>query len=232
MDEKTKLYVFAKKEVALIFIFMILIALTSFFFGVKVGKSFSYEAGGFIPEDRQKVDLLSGQEEKVNDVVKEVNKDDQREVIKPKDSNQLLEERLKQELAGEEKKINTLRANTVEMEENTEPGGTVEPAPGVVVPPIQPSTKPAPALTKKDQYSGKYTVQLGAYRSLQEAEEFAQGFKVRGYNPIISEADIPNRGTWFRVSLGVFNTITDAKEYVKAENSLFQGQDIVFRRFD
>lgn len=69
MDEKTKLYVFEKKEVALIFIFMILIAVTSFVFGVRVGKNYSYQASGFTPEDKQRVDLLSGQEEMVNQVV-------------------------------------------------------------------------------------------------------------------------------------------------------------------
>ncbi|CAN0060821.1 unnamed protein product [Chrysoparadoxa australica] len=84
----------------------------------------------------------------------------------------------------------------------------------------------------KDKFSGKYTIQLGSHRSVEEAEAFAEGFKVRGYNPIINEVEIPNRGIWYRVSLGVFDTITDAKDYVKKEQSLFQGQDYVFVRFD
>ena len=71
MDENTKLYVFSKREVALIFLFMFLIALTSFVFGVKVGKSYSFDQSGLSPVDRQKVDLLSGQEELVNEVVEE-----------------------------------------------------------------------------------------------------------------------------------------------------------------
>ena len=71
MDENTKLYVFSKREVALIFLFMFLIAVTSFVFGVKVGKDYSFEKSGFIPQDKEKIDLLSGQEEKVNEVVED-----------------------------------------------------------------------------------------------------------------------------------------------------------------
>ncbi len=73
MDEKTKLYVFAKKEVALIFVFMILIAITSFVFGVKIGKTYSYQVSGLSPEDKQKVDLLSEKEEEVNKILEEKN---------------------------------------------------------------------------------------------------------------------------------------------------------------
>jgi hypothetical protein len=50
MDSKTKLYVFAKKEVGLIFIFMILIAITSFVLGVKIGKNYSLEMAGVTKE--------------------------------------------------------------------------------------------------------------------------------------------------------------------------------------
>jgi septal ring-binding cell division protein DamX len=104
----------------------------------------------------------------------------------------------------------------------------IEPAPGTVVEESQ-SDKPK---SLKDQYSGKYTINLGSYRSLEEAEAFAEGFRVRGYNPIINEAELPNRGVWYRVSLGVFDTISDAKDFVKKEQSLFQGQEYIFYRFD
>ena len=69
MEDNSKYFVFAKKEVALVFLFMILIAVTSFIFGVKVGKQFSFEASGLTEEDRAKVELLSREEESVNDLV-------------------------------------------------------------------------------------------------------------------------------------------------------------------
>ena len=59
MDEKTNFYVFAKKEIALIFFFAIVIAVTSFVLGVKVGKSYSYEKAGFTEEDRENIRMNS-----------------------------------------------------------------------------------------------------------------------------------------------------------------------------
>ncbi len=73
--------------------------------------------------------------------------------------------------------------------------------------------------------TGKYTIQLGSYNTVDEARQFAEGFTVRGYNPIINEVKIQGKGNWYRVSLGLFNTVEEAKTYIKAEQSLFSGQD-------
>lgn len=233
MDENTKLYVFSKREVALIFLFMFLIALTSFVFGVKVGKNYSFEQSGFIPQDKQKVDLLSGQEEKVNEVVKE-KMEEKEPSMELNDLNKKLEQHIKTETDGEGKRFEgkpqAPEANPQSTDETVmEDSGNqmVEPVPGTEV-----NMEEGAKSSLKDKFSGKYTIQLGSHRSVEEAEAFAEGFKVRGYNPIINEVEIPNRGIWYRVSLGVFDTITDAKDYVKKEQSLFQGQDYVFVRFD
>jgi len=232
MDEKTKLYVFSKREVALIFLFMFLIALTSFVFGVKIGKSYSYEQAGIEPQDRQRVELLSGQEESVNQIVEETQKGVE---MKPEmkapdmeDLNKKLEQHIKEETSEEG------RPKPVQVDEGKErvqetSNQMVEPAPGVEVSMEEGSSS---SVSKDDQYSGKYTIQLGSHRALEEAQAFAEGFRVRGYNPIVNEVEIPGRGVWYRVSLGAFNSITEAKDYVKKENSLFQGQEYVFVRFE
>jgi cell division protein FtsN len=73
----------------------------------------------------------------------------------------------------------------------------------------------------------KYTIQLGSYNTVEEAKQFAEGFTVRGYNPIINEVTIEGKGTWYRVSLGIFKTVDEAKVYIKKEQSLFSGQEHV-----
>lgn len=73
--------------------------------------------------------------------------------------------------------------------------------------------------------AGKYTIQLGSYNTVDEAKQFAEGFTVRGYNPIINEVKIPGKGNWYRVSLGLFDTVDAAKTYIREEQSLFSGQD-------
>jgi septal ring-binding cell division protein DamX len=75
--------------------------------------------------------------------------------------------------------------------------------------------------------AGKYTIQLGSYPSVDEAKQFAEGFTVRGYSPIINESTIEGKGTWYRVSLGLFGSVEEAKTYIKNEQSLFSGQDYV-----
>lgn len=77
----------------------------------------------------------------------------------------------------------------------------------------------------KSEMAGKFTIQLGSYETVDEAKQFAEGFTVRGYSPIINEVKIKGKGNWYRVSLGLFDNVEAAKAYVKQEQSLFSGQD-------
>src|SRR5690606_23647583 len=86
---------------------------------------------------------------------------------------------------------------------------------------------PVETNSNSDSMLGKFTVQLGSYPSLEEAKQFAEGFTVRGYNPIINETRITDKGTWYRVSLGLFSSVEEAKTYIRNEQSLFSGQDYV-----
>lgn len=200
MDDKTNLYVFEKKEVFLIFIFMILIAVTSFVLGVKVGKSFTY-ADLPLPADNQRESLqfMSDREEEV----KEISSEQNLEEVQVVDPLPRMRETLERELEAEQRRF----------EER-------------VPEPTQQGTR-----SETQNLKGKYTIQLGSYRSYEEADQFASGFKARGYNPIIQEVELEDSGLWYRVSLGIFDTISQAKEYVLKERLLFEGEDYVFQRF-
>ena len=199
MDNKVNLYVFAKKEVVLIFIFMFLVAATSFIFGIKVGKEHVYRESGIINQDKRKVEMLSA--EKADGVEENIRKKMEEDVNAV---HVQLEEEIKKQM--------------VEMKETEPPPSPAELLNGRPdVPSISsPSVK-------------KYTIQLGSYRSQKDAEAFARGFIVRGYEAMIREVDIPSKGTWFRVSLGTFDTAKEAEEYIKQEESLFQGEDYIIR---
>ena len=80
---------------------------------------------------------------------------------------------------------------------------------------------------QKNEMAGKFTIQLGSYNTVEEAKQFAEGFTVRGYSPIINEVRIEGKGIWYRVSLGLFNSVEEAKAYIKQEQSLFSGQEHV-----
>ena len=182
MDSKTKLYVFAKKEVALIFIFMILIAVTSFVLGVKIGKNYSMEMAGITPEDQKKVvELLSNKEEELS----HIKANPEANTVESSDIENKLQEKISEEFGTGVKPAAGAHANM------STPAATVE-------------NKTTDAL------SGKYTIQLGSHRTLKEAESFAEGFRARGYNPIINQIEIKGKGTWYRVSLEAFNTPEEA----------------------
>ncbi len=196
MDSKTKLYVFAKKEIALIFVFMILIAVTSFVLGVKVGKNYSLEVSGITHDDQKKVvELLSQKEEELNGL--------KTNPASGKLESSEIENKLKE-------KINE------EFGVQKEYKGTGEA-------PV--SSEKSTTSTQKDSLSGKYTIQLSSHRTLEEAEIFAEGFRARGYNPIINQTELKGKGTWYRVSLEAFDSLEEAKAYVTKEKTLFMGQD-------
>lgn len=230
MDENTKLYVFDKKEIALIFLFLLLSSATSFVLGIKVGKNFSLGEAGITREDINKVEMLSRQEEEVNKTL-EGQKDS--EVVPEAQtlrdmSQKSLDEKLKEELAREEER---LRANTDSATQTAIPA--VEQTAAAVgddtfeiIDPLK--DKMNPEISPGDK---KFTVQLGSHRSREDAESFANGFLIRGYTPIIREVKLEN-GTWYRVSLGQFDSVADAKDYVIKEKALFQGQDYVIVKFE
>lgn len=222
MDDKTKLYVFAKKEVFLIFVFMILISLTSFLLGVKIGVNNSFEKSGYSIEDKVNVEILSPDEEKVNELTEPTsmkNEDETYKALKEK-TDLSLKNKMESEFSSENKAFNEEAAKVAP--DNSKDIPLVEKSETIVTAPVAP----------KDEFSGKHTIQVGAFPSLNEAESFAKGFKARGYTPIINEADIPNRGTWYRVSLGVFDNISDAKEYVMEHKSLFESSEYHFKQFE
>jgi cell division protein FtsN len=225
MESNKRLYVFDKKEVLLVFILVILISTTCFVFGVKMGKNYSLGVEGIIQSDIERVDLLSQKEEKIledekilEEMVKKVEienvKGDQ-QAVDP--SYDILKNKIDKEVTGQEEVKDVLDA--VEKKKET----------------LAQTYNKSPienAETQSNNVSGKWTVQLGSHQNTEDAEAFADGFRVRGYKPIINQVYLGDRGVWFRVSLGLFSSIVEAKNYVVEHQTLFDGQDYVFIQFD
>lgn len=206
MQDNAKVFVFEKKEIFLIFMFVGIMSVTCFTLGVNLGKKLALEKSGVTPQDINTVDMKSTTEESVDETLKA---EDISEEAKLKEMLESSKEKLNQELkdfAADDKPA-------VEEKPAEAPVGTV--------------ANPPNKVTSGNAYVGKYTIQLGSYNSMDDAKQFAEGFTVRGYNPIINEVVIPEKGTWYRVSLGIFDTVAAAKDYIKQEATLFQGQQYV-----
>ena len=199
INNKTDIHIFDKKEIFLVFVFMILASLFSFMLGIRVGVSYSFEEAGLTAEDRQKVDLLGRQEEEVKEILE---KRSQKGEASPQHIKEQMHKKLKAKIDHE-------------LKESSVPS----------------KAAPVQAATLKKDRRGKYTIQLGSYRTREESEEFANGFRIKGHEPIITQVEIAGRGIWFRVSLGEFSNAVAAKAYVQNEEELFMGQDYVFVQF-
>lgn len=226
MEKQIKLYVFNRNEIILIFAFMVLIAITSFVLGVKVGKSYSYEQAGLTSADAERVELLSGQEEKVQEITEQVG--DQPAKAKDEVLDESYKNLEKEFNQLEEQKAADPQSDVIEAHQNS-PVAPVATDNTVVAP----AEKAGPEMSSDDNYSGKYTLQLGSHRSADDAKRFAEGFQVRGYDPVIvTQVNISGKGTWYRVSLGVFETLPEVKQFILKEQSLLKGTDYVIAKFD
>jgi len=231
MEDKSRLLVFNKKEVFLIFIFMIVIALTSFTIGVRIGKNYAFKGQDPVMEDDAKalVEMRSAQEEIVDKTVVK------HEKIEPQEREEAIDETYK-ELEEEFSEIKKAKKDEksdfkVKMEELQKQKVEEKPVAKEVAEEEMPEEK-MPEESLRDKFTGKYTIQLASYQLLEDAEKFAEAFKVRGYNPIINEKEIEGRGTWYRVSLGIFESYRAATDYIQKEESLFHGQDHDIKKFD
>jgi len=67
---------------------------------------------------------------------------------------------------------------------------------------------------------GDYTVQVASFSEIDSAKELENSLKSKTYPAYIKVAQIPGKGTWYRVRVGEFNTKNDAMsyaEYLKTE---------------
>jgi cell division septation protein DedD len=62
-------------------------------------------------------------------------------------------------------------------------------------------------------HAGGYQLQVSSFRTQAEAQAFADQLRARGHKAYTVEAQVPGRGTWFRVRIGPFQTQHAASQY-------------------
>ncbi|MGH7891525.1 MAG: SPOR domain-containing protein, partial [Thermodesulfobacteriota bacterium] len=60
---------------------------------------------------------------------------------------------------------------------------------------------------------GKFTVQVASYREKGDARELADRLTRKGYQAFVAEAEVPGKGTWYRVRVGRFGTRKEAASF-------------------
>jgi cell division protein FtsN len=98
-------------------------------------------------------------------------------------------------------------------------------APGQV--PMRQAAAPAEveqgAVRIKSAENAKYSLQIGSYQQMAEANTAIEKWKAKGYRAFLMIADIPDRGRWYRVRVGGFASREEAKKYQQQ----FESQEAV-----
>jgi cell division septation protein DedD len=63
------------------------------------------------------------------------------------------------------------------------------------------------------KYGNYFTVQVSSWPTRERAEGIAENYTRKGYHAFIEEAQIPGKGTWYRVKIGDFKTLQEAKNF-------------------
>jgi cell division septation protein DedD len=230
--KQPKVFVLAKIEMVLLLFFFLLMTVTSFIFGIRLGKKQAESFLGVTTEHAQESHLSV--KSKLEEEAHVDSAAHETEVFKDHATEgsahgpDVDEETLKK-LQNEFQQINAqdvAKDVIASPQEVTTSEPQPEAAEATQAPPL--AYENDPSLLKPDaSFIGKFTIQLGAYRTMDEAKNFAKGFMTQGYKPLIKETDLPGKGTWYRVSLGVFESISSAKNYIQHEKNLFSNQQYV-----
>ncbi len=214
MEDKTKIIIFERKEIFLVFLFLVLSSVLSFTLGVRLGISRSYESAGITGSDMRQVELKSEVEESLEDIMAQKQEMKMQEGAKGNDEEKKeVEDKALLKLREEFHRLNLDKKNneSVKAKETTKNTEAAEES----------------LLTDVSSYRGRLTVQVGSYEEIKDALRFAEGFKVRGMSPIVYKVERGNQKIWYRVGVGVFETYEEAKNFIIEEDSVFSGQDYV-----
>jgi cell division septation protein DedD len=61
--------------------------------------------------------------------------------------------------------------------------------------------------------AGTFTVNVASFKPKQKADQYVEELKKQGIDAYVWEVNLPEKGTWHRVAVGRFPTLTEAKEY-------------------
>jgi cell division protein FtsN len=135
--------------------------------------------------------------------------------LKPKSGTE--ESNAEKKPAAETPKSKTVPSPPKEkqMEINIEKEPAAKPQKPAVTKQPQVQAKKEPAPQSSSDAKVRYTLQLASYPEKEAADGDVKKMKQRGYAAFIVAADVPGKGTWYRVRLGSFSNKNTAEKLQK-----------------
>ena len=116
--------------------------------------------------------------------------------------------------------VATTAATETKPERKVEPEKKAEavrtpPAESVATRSAPAAAHPSPKVPEATSPTGAFTLQLAASPNRDDAERQASRLREKGYAPYIVTAEVPGKGTWYRVRMGSFPTKDAATRYLQ-----------------
>ena len=86
--------------------------------------------------------------------------------------------------------------------------GSSQPSPRIEPPPRKRTPKPPP---EPGGDRGRFTVQVASVREVSRAQDLERRLKQRGYSAFVLKTDMKEKGVWYRVRVGRFETREGAR---------------------
>ncbi len=220
MDQKRRLFIYDRKEVGILILLGVGVALFAFTLGVHLGKQVVPKATEMAAEAKPVDPLLPAETQapsrvEISQEVKNV----------PAAVDESLDQSLRDEIAKTGMKVD--RARQVELptevhKEAKKPEVGAEPetaeAPiAKVEPKKKPEPKTAPAIERvASSAASRYTLQVGSFPSLHEAEPELLKLNENGLRAEVREVELAGKGKWFRLFVGQFESVKDAEKAGKS----------------
>jgi cell division protein FtsN len=222
VDQKRRLFIYDRKEVGILILLGVGVALFAFTLGVHLGKQVVPKATEAALEAKP-VDPLTAAEPsapsrvEISGEVKNV----------PAAVDETLDQSLRDEIAKTGMKVDKTRQvelpSTVHAsKETTSPevgaeGNAPKKSAPVATAPKSMARKSEPATeSAAENVSSRYTLQVGSYPSLREAEPELLKLNENGLRAEVREVELTGKGKWFRLFVGQFDTIKDAEKAGKS----------------
>ena len=209
MQQKQRLFIYDRKEMGILILLAVMVAIFAFTLGVHLGKrvvpknavasaSVSSSGGAPAPEAATVPDEVPSQQD-LSDQHKSAEAS----------ADEELDKAAQDEVARTGLKLDL--SHQVDL-----PTGLAK-APKAKEPAVEaPSTGDNVAAISRTAPAGRYTLQVGSYPALQEARAQAEAIEALGLKPHMRAAEIKGKGKWYRVFVGGFAS-RDAAEKAGAK---------------
>jgi cell division protein FtsN len=207
VEQKRRLFIYDRKEVGVLILLGVGVSLFAFTLGVHLGKQVIPKAVETAGEAHPVDPVVAAETQSPNrvDISSEVKNI-------PGAVDETLDQSLRDEIAKTGMKVD--KARQVELPDEVRAAATVQETEQAHSAHAQKAVEETEKATPKKSVSisSRYTLQVGSYPSLRDAEPELLKLNENGLRAEVREVELTGKGKWFRLFVGQFDTVKDAEK--------------------